>query len=242
MPCLDRFNELLSPYESQGLDRAVGKILSELSHQPGVRALEIGCGTGKRASLLAKMGFQVTALDISQEMLERARVVLGNKVELALCDAHDLPYEDDSFHISCLFLTLGFVREPVKVVKEAFRVAKQMVIIAEINLFSALALKVSYEKLLYPGTYLPRIFSASYIKGLIRKQVGFFSLRTIKPFHHPFSSICIYVSDLYHDRIIVMNPIALNIKKRKLAENFSLTYNPRGGQDEGSLPLPKAGG
>ena len=39
---------------------------------PGLRVLEVGCGTGRTACLLAQMGAQVTAMDQSIVMLEKA--------------------------------------------------------------------------------------------------------------------------------------------------------------------------
>lgn len=42
-------------------------------HQKGVgRILELGCGTGAHAELLARMGFQVHGVDLSREMLAKA--------------------------------------------------------------------------------------------------------------------------------------------------------------------------
>jgi len=35
--------------------------------------LDLGCGTGRHASLLQKMGYQVTGIDLSGPMLEIAR-------------------------------------------------------------------------------------------------------------------------------------------------------------------------
>lgn len=41
--------------------------------RPGVRALEIGCGTGLFTELFAQTGAHITAVDISPELLEQAR-------------------------------------------------------------------------------------------------------------------------------------------------------------------------
>jgi SAM-dependent methyltransferase len=42
--------------------------------QPGVRALEIGCGTGLFTEMFAQTGAQVIAVDISKDLLTRARL------------------------------------------------------------------------------------------------------------------------------------------------------------------------
>ncbi len=51
----------------------VGFLLEELSLQPGGAVLDVGCGTGRHAIELAKRGYRVTGLDVSSEMLARAR-------------------------------------------------------------------------------------------------------------------------------------------------------------------------
>jgi SAM-dependent methyltransferase len=53
---------------------AVGKALFELAGgRPGLRALEIGVGTGRIAIPLARAGANVTGIDVSPRMLERLR-------------------------------------------------------------------------------------------------------------------------------------------------------------------------
>ncbi|MFC0212502.1 class I SAM-dependent methyltransferase [Paenibacillus chartarius] len=47
--------------------------LREHPIEPGCRVLEVGCGTGRTACYLAKMGCIVTALDIRDDMLAKAR-------------------------------------------------------------------------------------------------------------------------------------------------------------------------
>lgn len=47
--------------------------LGVLGIDPGTRVLELGCGTGSMTAGLLEMGAQVTALDLSAPMIERAR-------------------------------------------------------------------------------------------------------------------------------------------------------------------------
>jgi SAM-dependent methyltransferase len=53
--------------------RRAEMIASGASLGPGVRALEIGCGTGLFTEMFAQTGAQLVALDISAELLEKAR-------------------------------------------------------------------------------------------------------------------------------------------------------------------------
>lgn len=51
------------------------------------RCLEIGCGTGKNTEWLVRRALQVTAVDLSEQMLERARKkVSSNKADFILAD------------------------------------------------------------------------------------------------------------------------------------------------------------
>lgn len=51
--------------------------LSENGVQPPERILDAGCGTGEYVLALARCGYQVTGIDISQEMVDVARAKVG---------------------------------------------------------------------------------------------------------------------------------------------------------------------
>jgi len=51
-------------------------------HAPNAKSiLELGCGTGKHAELLSKMGYKILGIDMSCEMLEAANRRLGDLKE-----------------------------------------------------------------------------------------------------------------------------------------------------------------
>ncbi|HYZ10675.1 MAG TPA: class I SAM-dependent methyltransferase [Actinomycetota bacterium] len=59
---------------------------------PGARVLEAGAGTGSITALLAELGYRVTALDLSEGMLARARQKLaGHAVEFVIGSADRPP-------------------------------------------------------------------------------------------------------------------------------------------------------
>ena len=72
----------------------------------GMKALEVGCGTGTNLSLYENAGCDVFGIDLSPAMLEVARRKLGERADLRLADAAELPYADDSFDLVTAFLTL----------------------------------------------------------------------------------------------------------------------------------------
>ena len=61
---------------------------------PPARVLDVGAGTGTMSLLAAQLGFEVTALDLSPQMLERAREkaeAQGALVRTVVAPAHDPP-------------------------------------------------------------------------------------------------------------------------------------------------------
>lgn len=75
------------------------EIVAGLGIEPGARVLDVGCGTGVLFPVLPeKVGWEgrIVGLDISGEMLRRARVK-GCLVECIQGDAHSLPLEDNAF-------------------------------------------------------------------------------------------------------------------------------------------------
>ena len=72
------FNSIATYYEVLSDNAArlqrEGPFLREcLKHAPGVRVVDLACGTGLHAEFFANLGAQVTAFDISQEMISHAR-------------------------------------------------------------------------------------------------------------------------------------------------------------------------
>jgi SAM-dependent methyltransferase len=61
-----------APWESGRPSTELARVIAEEKIQP-CRAVELGCGTGTNAVWLAQRGFEVTAVDISQLAIEKAR-------------------------------------------------------------------------------------------------------------------------------------------------------------------------
>lgn len=104
------------------------------------RVLEVGVGTGL-ALPLYKPHLRVTGVDLSPEMLKRARERvrrrhLSNIDSLIEMDATALEFEDSSFDISTAMYVMTVVPEPRKVMLELARVTKPGGHVVIVNHFS----------------------------------------------------------------------------------------------------------
>jgi len=101
------------------------KVVSDMEPEsPRPSALEIGCGPGFVMQLLEPL-FEVTGVDIDAGSIRSAR---SKGLDVALANANDLPYDDDSFDlVYCSFLIL-WLDDPVKAIREMKRVARKSVI------------------------------------------------------------------------------------------------------------------
>lgn len=99
--------------------------------QPGVKILEVGAGTGRYSIELAKMGYDVTAVDLTPKhveiMKEKAKKLKNFRCMIA--DALDLKmFKDKSFDIVLNFGPMYHLfnkKDKNQAIKETLRVAKK---------------------------------------------------------------------------------------------------------------------
>jgi SAM-dependent methyltransferase len=85
------------------------------------RCLDIGCGTGVAISELVRLGWTVTGVDLSDEMLSRAR---GCGAEVYRASGEALPFDDSSFDAAVSIWTHTDVDDFPAVLREARRVLR----------------------------------------------------------------------------------------------------------------------
>ena len=85
----------------------------------GHRLLDVGCGTGKSFLPLLERGFDVTACDISPEMVELARHKSGARADVYVADMRRLPVFGEFDLITCIDDAINHLLDPGEVY-EAF--------------------------------------------------------------------------------------------------------------------------
>jgi len=73
-------------------------IENEINFNKKLKILDIGCGTGRHSTELAKRGYNVTGIDLSDSLLGKAKEKaqkLGVTVSFLKCDARQLPFHSE---------------------------------------------------------------------------------------------------------------------------------------------------
>ena len=101
--------------------------IERMAIKSGDRVLEVGVGTGINTSLYPR-NCQVTGIDLSTSMLEKARERVAREtrtnVRLIEMDAASLTFADDTFDIVYAPYLISVVPDPVQVAREMRRVCR----------------------------------------------------------------------------------------------------------------------
>jgi phosphatidylethanolamine/phosphatidyl-N-methylethanolamine N-methyltransferase len=103
-------------------------LLNVLDLKPGDRVLEVGVGTGISLPLYPKH-VRITGIDVSREMLEKARArVARRKLEnvdaLLEMDAENMTFPDAAFDKVVAMYVVSVVAQPARLLEELHRVCK----------------------------------------------------------------------------------------------------------------------
>lgn len=110
--------------------RQVARLVDLMGLPAGSRVLDIPCGQGRHAHLLAEAGFDVDGLDYSPELLARARKRgAGSRLRYTRGDMRSLPsgWEGRFDAVVNLFTSFGFFADPnddVRVIRGFARVLR----------------------------------------------------------------------------------------------------------------------
>ena len=110
--------------------------IKRLDLKPGMKVLDVACGTGNLAIPAARMGATVTGVDIAANSVEQARQnakAEGLSAKFDEGDAEALPYDDASFDAVVTMFGAMFAPRPELVASELKRVCRPGGFIAMAN-------------------------------------------------------------------------------------------------------------
>lgn len=125
------FDDTAQKYDSW-YDTPTGRAVDHVEHQVfaslfkpnGKKILEIGCGTGLYTLRMAEQGFDITALDISPEMMKIAREKIqksGKEARFILGDIKELLDDLESYHGIFSMTAFEFIPEPETILKKLYK-------------------------------------------------------------------------------------------------------------------------
>ena len=133
-----RFSHLYDRIFSNVFYPRIERVVGELGIERGAQVLEVGIGTGLSLAAYPRH-CRLTGIDLAPEMLARARrraTELGwSDVELAVGDAQNLGFPDDSFDYVTSFHVVSVVPDHEKMMREMHRVCRPGGTIVIINHF-----------------------------------------------------------------------------------------------------------
>lgn len=131
------------------------KLLPLLGNIRGKRILDVGAGTGRLAVELAKFpGAEITALDVSSEMLEQLKKK-NQHIECVVGDAENLPFVSGSFDVVVAAFLVVHLKDPRRFFDEAYRVLKDggWLVVTNINQKDPPTVKTSQGDIIIESFY-----------------------------------------------------------------------------------------
>ena len=128
---VQRQRELGSSKAAQWMQEITAWLPDPKSMDKPVRILDVGCGTGYFVVLLGKEGFEVTGIDLTQEMIKKAKELIRDhgpypeNVQVMEMDAEKLSFEDESFDAVVTRNLTWTLPHPIEAYQEWYRVLKK---------------------------------------------------------------------------------------------------------------------
>lgn len=120
----DRTNRVLSLGMDQRWRRQAAR---SLPRQPNLKILDLATGTGDQILALLKSSASiesVVGIDLSNEMLEIAKMKLKGRAAFLRADAENLPFSEASFDAATFSFGIRNVVDPLRALKDIHRVLK----------------------------------------------------------------------------------------------------------------------
>jgi SAM-dependent methyltransferase len=103
------------------------EFVQRLGLKPEMKVLDVACGSGNQSIPAARIGAQVTGIDIAPNLIEQAESWAENdglQIQFDEGDAENLPYADGEFEVVMTMFGAMFAPRPDKVSAELVRVCR----------------------------------------------------------------------------------------------------------------------
>jgi phosphatidylethanolamine/phosphatidyl-N-methylethanolamine N-methyltransferase len=122
-------------------------LFSEIHFRPGDRILFVGAGTGADIDRLPYDQLEITAIDYSEDMLQKAKEKFeGSSITFLKMDAQQLEFDDGSFDYVIGSLILSVVPESTKAFGEMIRVCRKEGLVVVFDKFAQPGKGLSFVK------------------------------------------------------------------------------------------------
>jgi SAM-dependent methyltransferase len=123
--CCTGAPEFLNRYVDRSQRLAMERLLAKISPLAGLRALDVGCGTGRWSRFLAAKGAHVTGVDRSGAMLAEARR-RAPELDFRQMEATRLEFEADEFDLAAVVTVIQHLphEEQESAIAELVRVVR----------------------------------------------------------------------------------------------------------------------
>jgi methionine biosynthesis protein MetW len=108
-----------------------GEMLGHIKKYASKRVLDIGCGIGAYLNALSQDGYECVGIEDNQTYVAECQ---RNGLMVQYMNAHHLEFPKESFDTVIMVEVLEHLTDPVTALQEAFRVAKQNVILSVPNI------------------------------------------------------------------------------------------------------------
>lgn len=97
-------------------ERLIDLIEREIGPQPGAHIVDVGCGRGRHARILAHRGYRITGIDLSPDAIAEAQVRakaegVADEISFRVCDMREPAFEGCADGVVNLFTSFGYFDE-----------------------------------------------------------------------------------------------------------------------------------
>jgi ubiquinone/menaquinone biosynthesis C-methylase UbiE len=149
----------------------LNKLLDNLGETESL--LEVGCGTGHFTRWFDSLGLDCVGFDLSDLMLGEAKKLWTNGT-LLQGESAFMPFKNKSFDVVAFIACLVYMPDPLKVIREASRVARKGIIFGLINRWSLPTVRRMIQLKMGKNPYYrkAKFYSILDIKQMLHEALG----------------------------------------------------------------------